>query len=205
MKMNVSSDMRVGAWLLVGLLVARATGDVIDYDNTTGFFQRAYPGGLDLADDIHRSSAADIVGLEIGYYTFSAGPRDLRLRFCENHGIDGSFPPPLVAEYFFAGLPGDIGEHKIRLDLPAPLAAPQDLWVGLLIDANIIFYWPPTIGSSNDYVLRDGDLDGTADTLIDSEALDDFYLRIYTVPEPGGLGIVLLLLPALRRFSRREH
>ncbi len=186
--------MRTYAWILLGTLVARASGDVVDYDNTTGFFQRAFPAGLEIADDVHRVSSADIIAIDIAYYAFEAGGRNLRLRFYENEGIGGPFPAPLISEYEFGNLPGEIGEHRIRLDLPSALTAPQDLWVGFLFDpsASILEYWPPTIGTSNDYFLRDNDLDGSAESLMDTEALDDFYLRIHTVPEPAVPGMVLL-------------
>ncbi len=194
--------MRIRVWIFwVSTFVARASGDVIDYDNTTGFFQRAIDAGLEIADDVHRVSTADINAVNMAYYAFESGERNLRLRFYENEGIGGPFPPPLIAEYFFSGLPGEIGEHRVTLDLPAPLTTPQDLWVGFRFDTSgsILEYWPPTIGTSNDYFLRDNDLHGSAESLMDTEALDDFYLRIYTVPEPGGLGLVVLGLVALRR------
>lgn len=175
---------RVSTLAFLPLCVA-AHAQVIDYQNILNIGP-SFPAGLEIADDIHRVSSADIVAIDFAYLGADIPGVEFRLRFYENLGTD-VLPPPLIAEYTLAGLPGDRATNYVHFELPAPLPAPQDLWVGLLGTnfAAVEFAYPPTIGASQNYFIRDLDFDGTAETLVDTSFLDDFYLVIYTVPEPG--------------------
>ncbi len=187
------------------LLCAAAHAQAIDYQNSTNI-EIAYPAAPEIADDIHRTSTADIVALDFAYTGADIPDVSFRLRFYENLGLD-ALPPPLLAEYTLGGLPGEHAVHVIHFELPEPLAAPQDLWIGLLGTnfAAVDFAYPPTIGSSQNYFLEDQDSDGTAETVRDTSFLDSFYLTIYTVPEPGsGTTLATLALVGAARGRRRQ-
>ncbi len=170
-------------------LTGVSRGDILTYANSTtqqGIHPDWVIGTLEISDDIHRVSDAPITSVDIGYRAGGTDPLTFRLRFYEFEGPYGTFPPPLLAEYSFPDLPATLGNHFAHLELPAPLTVPADIWVGFHFSDSAagLAYWPPSVGSTNDYWLRDYDLDGVAETLENDSGLDALYLNICSVPEP---------------------
>lgn len=180
---------------------------VPDYVNVTEYEYCTNAVGSEHADDIHRTSSEPITGLDIGYWSAAGEPVDLTLRIYSNPDDFGPVPPPLIAEYQYADLPID-GHTYVHLELPEPLDAPSDIWLGMKFDSNDIhayYYDPPTLGISHDFVLVDFDGDGVLDWLESAEiAIDNFYLAVYTVPEPATLacmGLVMLVGAGRRSYQ----
>ncbi len=128
------------------------------------------------------------------------------MRIYEFEGTDGPFPPPLLAEYFFPDLPATLGNYFAHLELPTPLAAPADVGVGYHFSDSALglAYWPPSIGSTDDYWLRDYDLDGVAETLENDSGIDALYLNVYSVPEPQTWILSAAATGWLLRMGRRR-
>ncbi len=198
--------------LLIAMLLP-ASGlaqSVIDYDNTS-FLQDISPSiPTESADDIHRVSSEPISGLDFRYISHAADDLNLYLTV---YWYDLFAPPPpsaLLATYLFSGLPSN-GEYTQHLDLPSPLAAPRDIWIGFrFVSAThdviqIRLGGLPTVGSSMDGFAYNNDADPALDGIFDTGgALENFYLRVYAIPEPTSIACfaVALCLVAKRRRQR---
>ncbi len=206
----MGTHFRALALLTLMLSLQAATADVIDYNNTTGFDQQSPTfADAEIGDDVHRTSSAPISGLDFGYITYTTAPRTLQLRIYEFEELSGqNFPPPLLGEYIFNGLPGiELTRQDVHLDLPSPLAAPADLWVTfrfLDFDTQILRYYPPSVGSTTDYYAFDSDFDGILDSVNDSGPIDAFNLAIHTIPEPA-TGTAFLVFTLFAGRSRRDR
>lgn len=183
---------------------------VIDYDNTS-YLQDISPSiSKEYADDIHRVSSAPVSGLDFRYISHVADYLDLYLTVYRYDSFLGPPPPSaLLATYLFPGLPSD-GEYMQHLDLPSPLAAPRDIWIGfrfVLATHDVIqmrLGGLPTVGSSTDGFAASIDNDPALDAILDTgAALENFFLTVYAVPEPTTIACfaIALCLFADRRLS----
>ena len=204
--------MRYSILTLAMLLPASAFAQsVIDYDNTA-FLQDVSPGiPLERADDIHRVSSEPISGLDFRYISHATDDLDLYLTVYRYDAFLAPPPSALLATFLFPGLPSN-GEYTQHLDLPSPLAAPRDIWIGFryvsaahdLIQMRLGGL--PTVGSSMDGFAFNNDTDPDLDGILDSGgALENFFLRVYAVPEPTTIAYfaVALCLVTDRRRRRR--
>lgn len=184
---------------------------VIDYDNTS-FLQDATRGiPREYADDIHRVSSEPISGLDFRYISHAADDLNLYLTVYR-YDFFGPVPSDaLLATYLFSGLPSN-GEYTQHLDLPSPLAAPRDMWIGFRFasathdEIEMRLGGLPTIGSSMDGFAYDNDADPALDGIFDTgAALENYFLRVYAVPEPTSIACVAVALCIVARRPRQRE
>ncbi|HOK53616.1 MAG TPA: PEP-CTERM sorting domain-containing protein [Armatimonadota bacterium] len=176
-----------------------------DYDNTVNDKLNYYVGNNAIVlDDITRTTSADIAAITFGYYIDAPiASLDANL-FVYGMDINTGDVTDLLGAYSLTELP--VGAWIFEVDLPTPLAAPQDLYIGMQFsnpNAGLMIYDPPVVGYSLDYFAKSTDGGNTwSYVYFGGEPKANFCLATRPVPEPGSLmalGGGLMGLLALRR------
>jgi hypothetical protein len=93
-------------------------------------------GGVELADDLHLSSAGNLVSFDFTIFAqVTAGPTTTAVvNFYENNPADTTFPSAagLIETFAFSDLPTGVVFTK-TFDLGTPVALPQDVWMGVTV------------------------------------------------------------------------
>jgi hypothetical protein len=109
---------------------------------TPNFFWRCFDGVQfssigEVAEEVHMLRAGDLASFTIAYHVEGAigqsGTCSAIVKVYANDSTDGSAPPAgLLATYTVPALPWSTAtNHTFTYDVPAPLAVPRSLWIGV--------------------------------------------------------------------------
>lgn len=146
---------------------ANGRGSTVVYSNLeqstdpNEFYLPQSEAGVPYGDDLHLAAAGWMDGFTFVYYDppGEAALSQVDVLFYENDPNNSDFPggdpgSPLLGSYTVTDLPGD-GAHIVAVDVSAtPLSLPEDIWIEFdfadSVEAGLVLFDPPTVGSSAD-------------------------------------------------------